>query len=76
MWNDDKKQLQTLKKLSFLDMREEPKIMVNSYVTTHVKNTINPQDKDEYMKMICEYYIDLLANFFKTNGVVTSIIEP
>ena len=57
-------------------MREEPKIMVNSYVTTHVKNTINPQDKDEYMKMICEYYIDLLANFFKTNGVFTSIIEP
>ena len=75
MWNDDKKQLDVLKKLSFLDMSEDPKIIVNTFITAHVKNTIDPQDKEEYMKLICEFYINLLADFFKTNGILPSLTE-
>ena len=69
MFGDDRiQQLQTLKKLSFLDASQEPKIAVITFITSHVNNTINPEDKEEYMKRICEYYIDILADYFKINN--------
>ena len=54
MFGDDKRQqLHTLKKLSFLDASQEPKIAVITFITSHVNNTINSEDKEEYMKRIC-----------------------
>ena len=76
MWNDDLSQLETLKKLSFIDTSVDPKIMVTSFMAAHVKNTIEPQDKRGYMKIICQYYIDMLLDFYQNNCVSSQPTEP
>ena len=74
MWGDDQEQLETLRKLSFLDLSEEPRIAVTSFIKTYVQQSMVDQDKAEFMRQICEYYIDLLAEFFKTNSC--NLAEP
>ena len=42
MWSDVQEHLDTLKKLSFLDVSEEPKVVVISFIKTYVKSSMAP----------------------------------
>ena len=50
MWSDDQEHLDTLKKLSFLDQSEEPRIVVTSFIKTYVKQSMVAQDKADFMR--------------------------
>ena len=69
MWKDKiEKSLENLEQLTFLEVGVE-KYMLTPYMISYVNQTIEMDSKSKYMKIICNFYKEILFDSYLKIGL-------